>query len=231
MENYGIKSWAEEDRPREKLITKGSRALSDTELLAIFIRTGTQKKTAIDVSRELLQAAQNNLNILGKMSVQQMIKLNINGLGVVKATTIVAALELGRRRREVAENITHKKIITSKDAYHALITDLEFLQVEEFWILLLDRSNQIIKKINISKGGITGTVADTKIIFKHAIENSASGIILCHNHPSGNVQPSQADRDLTKNIKAGGIHLEIAVLDHIIIAGSNYLSFADEGYL
>ncbi|HQV00555.1 MAG TPA: hypothetical protein PLO59_05295 [Bacteroidia bacterium] len=154
MENYGIKSWAEEDRPREKLITKGSRALSDTELLAIFIRTGTQKKTAIDVSRELLQAAQNNLNILGKMSVQQMIKLNINGLGVVKATTIVAALELGRRRREVAENITHKKIITSKDAYHALITDLEFLQVEEFWILLLDRSNQIIKKIKKTCKGI-----------------------------------------------------------------------------
>jgi DNA repair protein RadC len=231
MENTGIKSWAEEDRPREKLVTKGCRALSDTELLAIFIRTGTPKKSAIDVSRELLLAAQNSLDNLGKMSVAQMVKLKISGLGKVKATTIVAALELGRRRRETSAQAPIKKITSSKDAYHALVADLEFLLVEEFWILLLDRSNQIIKKINISKGGISGTVADAKVIFKYAIEHSASGIVLCHNHPSGNLQPSQADRDITKSMKAGGLNLDITVHDHIIIAGNAYLSFADEGYM
>ncbi len=232
MENTGIKAWAEEDRPREKLLRKGARELSDSELLAIFIRTGSQKRTAVDVARDLLQSVNNNLEALGKLSVQQMTKKKILGLGTVKATTIVAALELGRRRRDTEElGCKKRKIISSKDAYDVLITSLEYLPVEEFWILLTDRSNQVIEKINVSKGGIAGTVADAKVIFKFALEHSASGIILCHNHPSGNRQPSQADRDLTNSLAAGGKHLDIKVLDHLIIAGSGYFSFADEGLL
>jgi len=233
MENStSIKTWAEDDRPREKLLKKGARELSDSELLAIFIRTGSRKKTAVDVGRELLQSVNNDLDALGKLNVQQMVKKKISGLGSVKAITIVAALELGRRRRETEQLLSkRKKIISSKDAYEVLINNLEYLQVEEFWILLTDRANHVIEKINISKGGITGTVADAKVIFKFALEHSASGIILCHNHPSGNTQPSQADRDLTNSLVAGGKHLGINVLDHLIIAGSSYLSFADEGYL
>lgn len=230
--NTGIKAWAEEDRPREKLLKKGARELSDSELLAIFIRTGSKKRTAVDVARELLQSANNDLDALGKLTVQQMLKKKILGLGCVKATTIVAALELGRRRRVIDEQgAKKKKVITSNDAYDILIGDLEYKTIEEFWILLLDRANQVIEKINISKGGISGTVADAKIIFRHALDHGACGIILCHNHPSGNTQPSQADLDLTRNIKAGGKHLDINVHDHIIIAGTKYSSFADEGWI
>lgn len=230
--NTGIKAWAEEDRPREKLVKKGARELSDSELLAIFIRTGSRNKTAVDVARELLQSANNDLDALGKLSVQQMLKKKISGLGSVKATTIVAALELGRRRRENELGAPkRKKILSSNDAFEILIQELEYKQVEEFWILLLDRANNVMEKICISIGGISGTVADAKIIFRHALDHSASGIILCHNHPSGNTQPSQADRDLTKNIVAGGKHLDINIHDHIIIAGSKYTSFADEGWL
>lgn len=230
--NSGIKAWAEEDRPREKLLRKGARELSDSELLAIFIRTGSRKKTAVDVGRELLQSVNNDLEALGKLNVQQMVKKKISGLGSVKAVTIVAALELGRRRRETEQSgPKKKKIISSKDAYDVLIGDMEYLQVEEFWIVLTDRANQVIEKVNISKGGITGTVADAKVIFKLALDHGASGIILCHNHPSGNKQASQADRDLTNSLVAGGKHLGISILDHLIIAGNSYLSFADEGFL
>ena len=230
--NVGIKAWAEEDRPREKLLRKGPRELSDSELLAIFIRTGSRKKTAVDVGRELLQSVNNDLEALGKLNVQQIVKKKISGLGSVKAITIVAALELGRRRRETEQSSSKKKkIISSKDAYDVLINDMEYLQIEEFWILLTDRANQVIEKVNISKGGISGTVADAKIIFKFALDHGACGIILCHNHPSGNRQPSQADRDLTNSLAAGGKHLGINILDHLIIAGNSYLSFADEGFL
>ncbi|MEO8150133.1 MAG: DNA repair protein RadC [Bacteroidia bacterium] len=230
--NTGIKTWAEDDRPREKLLKKGARELTDSELLAIFIRTGSRKKTAVDVARELLQSANNDLDVLGKLTVQQMLKKKISGLGSVKAITIVAALELGRRRRELEQNdVKKKKIITSKDAYDILVGDLEYKTIEEFWILLLDRANHVMEKINISKGGITGTVADAKIIFRHALDHGACGIILCHNHPSGNTQPSQADLDLTRNLKEGGKHLDINIHDHIIIAGSGYSSFNDEGWI
>lgn len=230
--NTGIKAWAEEDRPREKMLRKGVRELSDSELLAIFIRTGSRNKTAVDVARELLQSTNNDLEALGKLNVNQMVNKKISGLGRVKATTIVAALELGRRRRDIEESAPkRKKILSSRDAFDILIVELEYKNVEEFWILLLDRANNVLEKICISKGGITGTVADAKIIFKHALDYGACGIVLCHNHPSGNTQPSQADRDLTKNIVAGGKHLDINIHDHIIIAGRSYTSFADEGWM
>lgn len=230
--NTGIKAWSEDDRPREKLLKKGCRELTDTELLAIIISTGTIKRTAVDVARELLQSANNDLDVLGKLNVQQIVKKKIAGLGNVKAINIVAALELGRRRRFQDEASSGKRKITaSLDAFQELITDLEYKTLEEFWILLLDRANQVIEKINVSKGGISGTVVDPKVIFRHAIDHAACGIILCHNHPSGNLQPSQADRDLTRKLKEGGKHLEINVHDHIIIAGNKYVSFADEGWM
>jgi DNA repair protein RadC len=223
-----IKNWAAEDRPREKLLLKGKSALSDAELIAILLGTGTTTLSAVDLAKNILQSAGNNLHELARLSIKDLTK--IKGIGEAKAITIIAALELGRRRKEL-EQEEKPKIGSSRDAYEILKSELLDIPHEEFWILLLNRANRVIKKSQISQGGVAGTVADPKIIFKIALEELASGVILAHNHPSGNLNASQADIDLTKKLKEAGKLLEIQVLDHIIVAGQNYLSFADEGLL
>ena len=223
-----IKSWSPEDRPREKLILKGTAALSDAELIAILIGSGTANLSAVDVSKIILQNAGNNLNDLAKLSVKELTKNK--GIGEAKAITIVAALELGRRRKE--QDVQEKpKIISSKDSFDQLKGDLMDLPHEEFWILLLNRANRLIKKKRVSEGGVSGTVADPKIIYKMALEELASGVIVAHNHPSGNTKPSLSDIELTKKLKEAGRFLEIQLLDHIVVAGAKYLSFADEGLI
>ena len=221
-----IKDWSPEDRPREKLLMKGTSALSDAELIAILIGSGTANASAVEVSKKILQHGGNNLNDLAKLSVKELMK--VKGIGEAKAITIVAALELGRRRKEV--DIDEKpKIASSNDAYHLLSGDLIDLPHEEFWVLLVNRAHRVIKKKRISEGGVSGTVADPKIIFKMALEELASGVVVAHNHPSGNLQPSQSDIDLTKKLKEAGKFLEVQLLDHLIIAGNKYYSFTDEG--
>jgi len=226
METNTIKAWAEADRPREKLLNSGRHTLSDSELLAILIRNGSREESAVDLARKILHEAGNDLTRLSKMSVGDL--SHFKGMGQVKAITIVAALELGRRRR-LAEASLSPQIGSSKEVAELFAPVLSDLLYEEFWVLLLNRANHIISKYQVSKGGVTGTVVDPRIIFKKAVEVMASGIILCHNHPSGNRQPSDADHSLTKKLKEGGRLLDIQVLDHIIIAGENYYSFADEG--
>jgi len=223
-----IKSWAAEDRPREKLVLKGKATLSDAELIAILLGTGTASMSAVDVAKSILQAVNNDLNELARLSVKDLMK--IKGIGEAKAIAIVSALELGRRRKDLATE-EKPRISSSKDIYDLLKSELLDLPHEAFWIVLLNRANRVIKKQQISHGGVAGTVADPKIIFKMALEELASGVILAHNHPSGNLTASQADIDLTKKLKESGRLLEIQVLDHIIVAGKNYLSFADEGML
>lgn len=231
MENptfASLKTWAEDDRPREKLLKHGRQVLSDSELLAILIRTGTKSKTAIDVAKEILALCNNNLNEVAKLSVKDLSKFN--GMGEVKAITIVAALELGRRKRE-AEALARQTITSSRDCFEAVFPLIGDLPHEEFVVLMLNRANQIVNKFRLSKGGVGGTVVDQKIVFKTALEHLASGIILCHNHPSGNLKPSNEDLSITKKLKLAGEMLEIKVLDHIIVAGNNYFSFADEGLI
>jgi DNA repair protein RadC len=223
-----IKSWSPEDRPREKLLLKGTSALSDAELIAILLGSGTTNLSAVDVSKKVLQQVGNQLNELAKLSVKELTK--IKGIGSARAVTIVAALELGRRRKE--QDIGERpKIISSKESFDHLKSDLMDLPHEEFWVLLLNRASRLIKKKRISEGGVSGTIADPKIIYKIALEELASGIIVAHNHPSGNVTPSPNDIDLTKKLKAAGKLLDIQLLDHIIIADTKYLSFADEGLI
>ncbi len=224
----GIKSWSPDDRPREKLILKGKSALSDAELIAILLGSGTSSLSAVELAKKVLQPAGNNLHELARHTVKDLIK--IKGIGEAKALTIVAALELGRRRKEIEGN-EKPKIAGSRDAYEILKADLLDISHEEFWIVLLNRANRVIRKSQISQGGVAGTVADPKIIFKVALEELASGIILAHNHPSGNLTASQADLDLTKKLKDAGKLLDIQVLDHIIVAGQRYFSFADEGLI
>ena len=227
--NYmNILSWAEEDRPREKLLLKGKAALSDAELIAILIGSGTRSISAVDVAKMILAKADNNLNKLAKFSVRDLRK--IKGIGEAKAISIVSALELGRRRKD--SDFSEKvKITCSNDIYQIMKPELMDLQKEEFWIILLNRANGLIKKEQISSGGISGTVADPKIIFKAALDQYASSIILVHNHPSGNLKPSKADIELTNKMKTAGKLLEIPVLDHIIFGDEGYLSFADDGML
>jgi DNA repair protein RadC len=223
-----IKSWSPEDRPREKLLLKGKSSLSDAELIAILLGSGTSKMSAVEVAKKVLQGAGNSLHDLACLSVKDLTK--IKGIGEARAITIVAALELGRRRKDFEPDVK-PKVSGSKDAYELLKSDLLDLPHEEFWVLLLNRANRVIKKYQISQGGVAGTVADPKIIFKMALQELASGIVLAHNHPSGNLTASQADIDLTKKLKEGSRLLEITVLDHLIIAGQKYFSFADEGMI
>ncbi len=223
-----IKSWSPEDRPREKLLLKGISALSDAELIAILIGSGTANLSAVEVSKKILQQVDYHLHELARLSVKDLTK--IKGIGEAKAATIVAALELGRRRKEV-DMPARPKVGSSKDAFDQLIGDLIDLPHEEFWVLLLNRANGIIKKKRVSEGGVSGTVADPKIIFKMALEELASGVIVAHNHPSGNLKASQSDIDLTKRLKEAGKFLEIQLLDHLIVCGQKYFSFADEGIL
>jgi DNA repair protein RadC len=228
MINHPISMWAEEDRPREKLQTKGKHTLSDSELIAILLRTGSGTKSAVDLARELLSSVDNNLHRLSRLSAEELSK--IKGIGMSKATTIQAAFELGNRKA-VPENSTRSKITSSKMVFDSLKYLLADLRHEEFWLLLLDRSNKLITKIQLSKGGVSGTVVDPKMVFKFAVDHLASGIILAHNHPSGNLKPSEADIKLTNKIKRSGELLYIAVLDHIIFSGQGYFSFVDEGIM
>jgi DNA repair protein RadC len=223
-----IKTWAEEDRPREKLMTKGKAALSEAELLAILIGSGTVSISAVELCKQILASVNNNLHELAKLSLADLQKFK--GIGEAKAITILAALELGRRRKE-AEVQKRVTITSSKDAFLLLKPDLMDLPYEEFWIILLNKANQVIKKVQISRGGLAGTVADVRLMFKFAIENLASGMILVHNHPSGNTKPSSQDLLLTKKVKEAGLLMDILVLDHIIFTDNAYLSFADEELL
>nr|MBC7614095.1 DNA repair protein RadC [Pseudopedobacter sp.] len=223
-----IKAWAEEDRPREKLLAQGRRVLSDAELIAILIGSGSTTESAVDLSKRILHTCQNDLNALAKLSVQDLSKFK--GIGEAKAISIIAALELGRRRKEV-ELVDLNKISSSKDIYNLLAPNFADLLHEEFWIILLSRANKVLHKVLISKGGQAGTIADPKIIFKTALEGNAANIILAHNHPSGNLKPSQADMQLTKKLQEAGKLLDLQVLDHVIFTERSYFSFADEGLL
>jgi len=223
-----IKEWAVEDRPREKLISNGSRSLSDAELIAILIGSGNLEETAVELSRRILSSTDNNLNNLGRKGIEFL--KTFNGIGEAKAVTIIAALELGKRRKE-AEVFNNNKITGSKDAADFFQPVLGDLNHEEFWIMLLDRGNKILDTFMISQGGISGTVIDVRLILKTALEKLASAIILCHNHPSGTMQASDADLKITKKINDAAKLMDISVLDHIIIGQNNYLSLADEGLL
>lgn len=223
-----IREWSPEDRPREKLLLKGTSALSEAELVAILIGSGTAKTSAVELAKKVLLLSNHNLNELARLSVKDLMK--IKGIGEAKAITIVAALELGRRRK--AQDLDEKpKISSSKDAFDLIQGHLMDLPHEEFWVLLLNRMHQVVKKKRISEGGVSGTVADPKIIYKLALEDLASGVIVAHNHPSGNLKPSQSDIDLTRKLKEAGRFLEVQLLDHLIIANRNYFSFADEGLI
>jgi DNA repair protein RadC len=223
-----ITDWAVGDRPREKLILSGTSTLSDAELLAILISSGTKEKSAVDLARELLAIVNNNLNALGKLTIADLKK--IHGIGDARAVTIAAALELGRRRKlaETPEIIQIKCSKDVADIFQPLLSDLLH---EEFWILFLNRSNKVISRMKLSQGGISGTVTDVRLVMKKAIEYLASGIIVCHNHPSGNLNPSESDSKITQKIKEAGNLLDIQLLDHLIISDKDYYSFADNGLI
>lgn len=223
-----ITEWAVEDRPREKLIRKGISSLSDAELLAILINSGTKDKSAVELGRELLSLVNNNLNSLGKLTISDLTKLH--GIGLARAVTVAAALELGRRRK-LSEASETSQIKCSGDVAEIFLPLLSDLAHEEFWILFLNRSNRVISRMKLSQGGISGTVTDIRIIMKKAIEYLASGIIVCHNHPSGNFKPSESDSKITLKIKEAGNLMDIQLLDHLIISGTSYFSFADNGLL
>jgi len=223
-----IPQWAEEDRPREKLLLKGKTTLSDAELLAILLGTGIRSMSAVDLAKQLLQSVQFDLNELARLSVHDLTRLK--GIGTAKAITIVSALELGKRRKE-RSSAMKPGITSSEDVFELMQADLQDLPHEEFWVITLNRANRVTRKWKISSGGISGTVADPRLIFKSALELYASSIILVHNHPSGATKPSQADILLTKKLKEAGELLEIPVLDHIIFGEKEYFSFADEGLL
>lgn len=232
MENYenkiSIKSWAEEDRPREKLSTQGRRALTDAELIAILIGSGSRTESAVELSKRILHHYDNDLNKLAKASIAEL--SNFRGIGEAKAISIIAALEIGRRRNDT-ETKAIETIISSKDAYNLMRRHLVDLNHEEFWIILLGRSSKVLGKELISKGGLSGTVADPKVIFHIALQHQASALILVHNHPSGSLKPSHLDINLTKNLAAAGKMLDIQVFDHLIITDTGFFSFGDEELL
>ena len=223
-----IKNWATEDRPREKMLEKGREALSDAELLAILIRSGNNDESAVDLSRHILNDVGDNLITLSQLSINDLI--SYKGIGEAKAVSIAAALELGRRRR-FAEAAQQPLIRNSKDAFEYFYMRISDLKHEQFWVMLLNPANKVIKIMKVSDGGINNTAADPKRIFKIALENNATAMMLCHNHPSGNVAPSDADKAITRNIVNGGKLLEIKILDHIIVGIDKYFSFADSGMI
>ncbi len=223
-----IKSWAEDDRPREKLLLKGKNALSDAELIAILIGSGNRNESAVGLSKRILSSIDNNLSKLGKLVVSDLIKFK--GIGDAKAISIITALELGRRRR-LEEALELPKITSSKAVFNSMQPIIGELQHEEFWVIYLNNSNKVIYKEQLSKGGLTGTVVDVRLVYKKAVEINAIALILCHNHPSGKLQPSNADKLITKKLKIAGETLDIKVLDHIIITENAYFSFADENIL
>lgn len=223
-----IKQWAEDDRPREKLLLKGRSSLSDAELLAILIGSGHREATAVEVCQNILRSFDNNLALLARQGVKVLTEFK--GIGEAKALNIIAALEIGQRRR-AGEQLVIPKITCSKDVFEIMQPLLGDLDHEEFWVLLLDNSNKVRYKLTLSKGGMTGTVVDVRILFKEALDHRATGIILCHNHPSGKLKPSEADIQITKKIKEGGKIMDVQLLDHLIVTEFGYYSFADEGIL
>lgn len=233
MDSYtqklGIKTWPPDDRPREKLILKGRRALSDAELIAILIGSGNRDETAVDLSKRILGFCQNDLAKLAKLRIKELSKFK--GIGIAKALGIVAALELGRRRKDKERERLLPKIISSIDAYVIFRSELADLAHEEFWILLLNKANRVMAKQHISTGGQDMTVVDPKLIFKIALEQNAASIILGHNHPSGNLTPSMSDMNITRKLVEAGKVLELPVLDHIIISDQLFISMADEGII
>jgi len=226
--SFSIKNWNEDDRPREKLLLKGRTTLSDAELIAILIGSGSRNESAVSLSQRILASADNNLSELGRLSIPEL--MEFKGIGEAKAISIAAAMELGRRRR-TGEALERKKITSSNSVFEFVQPIIGELPHEEFWILYLNNSNKIIKSAQLSKGGITGTVVDVRLAFKEALQLGAVGIILAHNHPSGTLKPSQADIQLTKKLKTAGESLDIKVLDHLIITEKAYFSFADENML
>lgn len=226
--SFSIKNWSEDDRPREKLINKGRSTLSDAELIAILIGSGNREESAVGLSKRILAAASNNLSELGKRSVKDLKKFK--GIGEAKAVTIVAALELGRRRKE-GDSLSRKRITSSSSVYELLHPIIGDLPHEEFWVVYLNNSNKILEKQQLSKGGITGTLVDVRLVLKTALELNAVGIILAHNHPSGTLKPSTSDIQLTQKLKGAAASLDVKVLDHIIVTEKAYFSFADDGLL
>ncbi|MDX9906372.1 MAG: DNA repair protein RadC [Bacteroidales bacterium] len=223
-----IKQWSEDDRPREKLLLKGKSALSNAELIALLLGSGNRNESAVDLAKRVLDKSGQNLAELSRFQISDLIK--IKGIGQAKGLTIIAALELGNRKRS-QDALSREKVAGSHDVYELFHGELADAQYESFWVLLLNRANRVIRKVNISEGGISGTVADPKKIFKMSLEHNASSLILCHNHPSGNTQPSEADIRLTRKLKEAGLLLDLPVLDHLIVGADSYFSFADEGML
>lgn len=228
MKKLTIKSWALDDRPREKLIAKGKSALSDAELMAILIGSGTREESAVDLSKRILAHTDNNLNRLAKLSLNEL--MTFKGIGEAKGIAIITALEIGKRRH-FEEKKELPKITSSKDAFYLMSPIIGDIAHEEFWVLYLSNSNKVLEKYQLSKGGLTATLVDVRLLFKRAIELFAVGIIVCHNHPSGKIKPSASDIKLTKKIKDAGVLLDIKILDHLIITEKLYFSFADEGIL
>ena len=226
MKKLTIKSWAQDDRPREKLLTKGAHVLSTAELIAILIGTGNKEETAVDLSKRILASVQNNIPELAKLSFHKL--TNFKGIGPAKAIAIMTALELGKRRQQEM-TIQHETISSSKEAFEMMKPILADLPHEEFWVLYLNNSNEILLKNQLSKGGLTATLVDVRLLFKKAIEIAAVAIIICHNHPSGKMTPSLMDKELTKKIRQAGRSLDIKLLDHLIITEKSYFSFADNG--
>lgn len=230
MENktkLNIKDWAEEDRPREKMLLKGVGALSDAELLGILIGSGNKNETAVELAQRILHSVSNNLNILGKQEIKELIK-NFNGIGEAKAITIAAAMELGKRRK-LSEVVVQPQITSSDTVYQIFHPVLADLKHEEVWVLLLNRANKVLKKIQVSKGGVAGTVVDIRMIMKEAIDSLASAMVLCHNHPSGNSNPSGDDDNITRRLKEAGQIMDVRLLDHIIVCDHSYYSYMDRG--
>ena len=226
MKKLTIKSWATEDRPREKLMSKGASVLSTAELLAILIGSGNKKESAVDLSKRILVSVQYNIHELAKLSLKKLTAFH--GIGPAKAIAIVTALELGKRR-QLETFIQKPKISSSQEVFSMMQPLMGSLAHEEFWVLYLNNSNEVLSKHQLSKGGITATLVDVRLLFKKAIEMSAVAIVICHNHPSGTLNPSREDKQITKKIKDGGLSLDIKLLDHLIITEKSYFSFADNG--
>lgn len=226
--SFSIKNWSDDDKPREKLVQKGRSVLSDAELVAILIGSGSRSESAVELSKRILASVNNNLNELGKLSPKQLMKFK--GIGEAKAVTIAAALEMGRRRR--GEGVLKiPKITSSRDAYELLRPIIGELQHEEFWILYLNNANKVLHRSQLSKGGLTGTLVDVRIVMKKALELGAVALVLAHNHPSGTLKPSQADKEVTQKLQSASKALDIKVLDHLIITQGDYYSFADNNIL
>ncbi len=226
--SFSIRKWSQDDQPREKFLQKGKSALSDAELVAILIGSGNKNESAVSLSQRILSSVDNNLSALGKLSIKQL--MTFKGIGEAKAISIAAALELGRRRR-AEEAVENMKIGSSSSVFELMQPILGELPHEEFWIIYLNNSNKIIQQDQLSKGGITGTLVDVRLVLKKAIEVGATGLILVHNHPSGTLKPSESDKQLTQKLKRAGASLDIKVLDHLIITEKAYFSFADEALL